>query len=63
MPTDEMPPLDGEIVETINKADLVPLNDSAHEHQYELDPDDKGDGYYAEICVLPNCHMGRLIAK
>jgi len=60
----ELPDLtDGEVVERISKAELKPLYDVNHEHVFARDPDDETDDYYAEICTVRNCNLGRLIAK
>ena len=58
-----LPPLeDTTVIERINKADLVPLFDANHEHQYIRGGEDE-DGYYDEVCSVKGCGMGRLIAK
>lgn len=58
-------PLDSrhEVVERIHKKDLKPMYDTNHDHVYQRDPDDETNDYYAEVCVIRNCNLGRLIAK
>lgn len=64
MQASELPELkDGETVEQIEKSKLTPLYQTDHEHIYEKDPDDEDDGYYAEMCVVEGCNLGRLVAK
>ena len=53
----------GIVEERIDKSDLVPLFDTSHAHEYALDPTDDEPGYYAEVCVVNGCGMGRLIRK
>jgi hypothetical protein len=52
---------DGEVVERINKADLVPLWEP-HDHSF-VRGDEDTDAYYDEVCEVENCGMGRLILK
>lgn len=54
---------DGTVVERINKADLVPISVFPHNHQFVKDKSDQTDEYYAEVCSVEGCHMGRLITK
>jgi len=58
----DLPPIDGEVVERINKDDMQPLFDANHEHTY-IRGDEDEDGYYDEVCTVKGCGMGRLIAK
>lgn len=50
------------IIERINKSDLVPLFDTNHEHVYVRD-EEETDDYYVEVCSVGKCGIGRLIAK
>lgn len=60
---DELPPLqDGTVVERINKKDLQPAFDGNHEHVYVKD-EEETDDYYAEVCSVKGCWIGRLVAK
>lgn len=59
---DEAPLADGETVEKIDKKDLKPLWED-HPHLYKLDPTDDTDTYYAEVCVVDGCGVGRLVRK
>lgn len=52
-----------DIVETINKSDLIPMYDLNHQHEWEIDPTDEEEMYYAEQCVVKGCNLARLIAK
>jgi len=52
-----------EVIERINKRDMKPMYDTNHEHRYERDPDDETNDYFAEMCVVKNCNLGRLVAK
>ena len=63
MKPDELPQVEGEVVERIDKSQLKPMYETDHEHQYMRDPDDETNGYYAEMCVVKNCNLGRLVAK
>jgi len=54
---------DRTIIESINKADLKPMYDTNHEHHFVKDPDDETGDFYAEMCDIKNCNIGRLIAK
>lgn len=63
MNEDELPPMtDGTVIERINKADLEPLFDGNHDHQYVRD-EEETDDYYAETCSVKGCWIGRLVAK
>lgn len=60
----ELPDLtDGQVMERINKADMLPINDSNHQHEYEPDPEDETNTYVAMICVKQNCGIGYLQSK
>lgn len=64
MQPSELPNLkDGELIEKIDKSQLTPLYQTDHEHIYVRDPEDDEDGYYAEMCSVEGCNLGRLIAK
>lgn len=52
----------GNIIDRINKDDLVPINDTNHEHVYVRD-EEETDEYYVEVCSVNKCGIGRLIAK
>jgi hypothetical protein len=61
---EELPNLDDRtLIESVNKDDLKPLYDTDHVHVFVRDPDDETDDYYAEICSMKNCNIGRLIPK
>lgn len=53
---------EGTIVEKISKSEIVPLFDGHHEHIYIRD-DEETDEYYAEVCTVKGCMMGRLVSK
>ncbi len=59
---DELPPIDGEIIEKIDRTTLRPLWDD-HEHKFTRDGDDETDSYFAEMCEIQGCGLGRLVAK
>lgn len=59
----ELPQVDGEIVERINMADLTPLFDSNHDHVFVPDPTDQTDDYSVEMCSVNGCGLGRSVAK
>jgi len=60
----ELPDLeDRTILGSVNKDDLKPMYDTDHEHVYVKDPDDETDDFYAEMCSVKNCNVGRLVAK
>lgn len=61
----ELPDLDSRhtVVERIDKRDLKPMYDTRHDHIYKKDPTDEEDGFYAEMCTVKNCNVGRLVAK
>lgn len=61
--TQELPLVDGEIVERINMAELKPLFDTDHEHIFVADPTDQTDGYSVEMCSVNGCGLGRSVAK
>jgi hypothetical protein len=54
---------DRTVIESINKADLKPMYDTNHEHNFVKDPDDETNDYYAVICNVSNCNIGKLISK
>lgn len=58
---EELPPVEGENVERINKDDMKPLFDNNHEHVYAKDDEEDNDDYFSESCMF--CPVGRLIGK
>lgn len=59
----EVPGFDeGTVVERIKKEDLYPLWED-HPHQYVDDPTDTTDVYYAQICKVDGCGIGRLVRR
>jgi len=52
----------GKVLERINKDELEPLFDPNHEHVYARD-EEETDEYYAEVCTVKGCGIGRLITK
>ena len=61
--TVEIPNLgEGTVVERIKKEDLYPLWED-HQHVYVDDPTDKTDTYYAQVCSVDGCGIGRLVKR
>lgn len=61
--TVEIPIFDeGTVIEKIDKKDLKPMW-GPHNHNFTDDPDDVTDGYYAQVCTVEKCGVGRLIRK
>jgi len=61
--TQELPVLeDKTIIESIDKASLTPMYDTNHEHKFVKDSEEAPD-YYAEVCSVDNCNVGRLVRK
>lgn len=62
--TTELPNLsDGEVVERIDRANMVPINDTNHDHQFKPDYEDETDEYIAMMCQVRECGLGYLQAK
>lgn len=59
----DLPELDETVVERISKNDLVPITNPNHRHVLVRDTDDETDDYYAEMCTVQGCGLGRLVAK
>lgn len=60
---EESPPIEGEVIERIDRRELKPLFDTNHEHHFVPDPEDQTDEYGAEMCDVSGCGLGRLVAK
>lgn len=61
--TVEIPNLgEGTVIERIKKEDLTPLWEE-HQHNYIDDPTDVTDDFYAQICNVDGCGIGRLVRR